>query len=141
MALAADKRTEYKDGVELAQPVDGGSVIFAGALVARNALGYLVPGSDTAGLKFQGVSRQHADNSGGADGAVRCLLRRKGLVRCKLGHAITQANQGDKVYLVDDQTVDLTANTTNDIYCGVIAEIIDSDEAWIDIEPAVAQVS
>ena len=44
---------------------------------------------------------------------------------------------GDNVFLVDDQTVDLAGNCTNDIFCGVIAGYIDTTHAWIDIEPAV----
>jgi len=56
-----------------------------------------------------------------------------------LGTAITQANVGDNVFLVDDQTVDIAANTTNDIFCGIIAAYIDSTHAWVDIEPAVRQ--
>ncbi len=67
-ALAEDKRLEFTVGVVLAFPIDDGDVIYGGAFVCVNAAGYAVPGSDTAGLIFQGVSIHHVDNSLGQDG-------------------------------------------------------------------------
>ncbi len=138
-ALTADKKTEYTEGVEVAIPVDDGDCIYAGALTCVNAAGYAVEGADTAGLIFMGVAREQADNSSGLDGAINVTVRRRGLFKMTMGTAITQANIGDNVFIVDDQTVDLTANTTNDIFCGIIAGYIDSTHAWIDIEPAIRQ--
>ncbi len=140
MALTADKKTEYKEGVEIPQPVAGGSRIFAGALTCTNAAGYLVPASDAAGLIFQGIARQHVDNTGGNNGDETCLVRRKPtLARMTLGHAITRANIGDNVFVVDDETVDLVSNVTYGILAGTIAEYIDATGAWVDIEPAILQ--
>jgi hypothetical protein len=133
-ALAADKKIEYTDGVELGYPVINGDIIYAGALTCVNAAGYALPGSDTAGLIFIGVSREHADNHDGAAGDIKVTVRRKGVFKMTLATAISIANTGDKVYLVDDQTVDLAANCTNDICCGTIAGYIDSTHAWVDIE-------
>lgn len=138
-ALSADKKTEYREGVDISLPVDDGDIIYAGALACVNADGYIVPGSDTEGLIFVGVAREYADNSGGQDGDVSAVVRRHGLFKMALGHSISQANVGDNVFIVDDQTVDLTAYTTNDIFCGVIAEYIDATHAWVDIEPAIFQ--
>ena len=138
-AATQDRNTERKEGVEIPQPVVANDCIYGGTLVANNAAGYLNPGSDTAGLIFAGVSMERADNTGGAAGAIKCRVRRKGMYLFALGTAITIANVGDKVFLVDDQTVDLAANTTNDIYCGVIAEYYSTAKAWIDIEPGVLQ--
>ncbi len=115
------------------------TTIYAGAWSAVNAAGYLVPGADTAGLIFQGISREHVDNSLGSDGDLSCLLHRRGLVKVTLGHSITQANVGDNVFLADDQTVDLAANVSHAIFAGIIAEYIDSTHAFIDIEPAIKQ--
>jgi len=53
--------------------------------------------------------------------------------------AISIANVGDNVFLVDDEKVDLTANVTYKIFCGIIAGYIDSTHAWVDIEPAIKQ--
>jgi len=138
-ALTADKKLEYKEGVEIPAPVAALTKIFAGAWTCVNAAGYLVPGADTAGLIFHGISRQYVDNSLGGNGDLSGLVRRRGLVKATLATPITIANIGDNVFLVDDESVDLTANVTNNIYCGVIAEYIDTTHAYIDIEPAIIQ--
>lgn len=138
-ALAADKKLEFTEGVELGFPVDDADKIYAGAFVCVNADGYAVAGADTAGLIFVGVAMEQKDNTSGSDGDLTVNVRRRGLFKATLGTAISQANVGDNVFLVDDQTVDLAANTTNDIFCGIIAGYIDSTHAWIDIEPAIRQ--
>lgn len=132
-ALTDDKKTEYRLGEEIAVPVDDGDVIYAGALVCVNADGYAVPGSDTAGLRFVGVARERADNREGADGAVSVIVRRKGLFKMTLASAVTQASLGANVCIVDDQTVDLAAATTNDIVAGKIVELIDTTHAWVEL--------
>lgn len=137
--LQDDKKLEYREGVEVAFPVDDGDIIYAGALVCVNAAGFAVPGSDTAGLIFMGLARERVDNHDGQDGDVSVLLRRRGLIAMEFATAISQANVGDNVFIVDDQTVDLAANVTNKIFCGIIAEYIDSAHAWVDIEPAIEQ--
>ncbi|MBN2060708.1 MAG: hypothetical protein JW882_09870 [Deltaproteobacteria bacterium] len=138
-ALSADKQIELKDGVEIPVPVDDGDLIYGGALVSVNADGYLVDGADESGQIFMGVATEQKDNSSGSDGDLDCVIRRRGLVKCIMGTAISQANVGDNVFLVDDQTVDLVGNVTHNIFCGIIAEYIDTTHAWIDIEPAIKQ--
>jgi len=137
--LAADKAVEYTEGVELSFPVVASDIIYGGALVCVNTAGYALPGADTAGLIFEGVAIDQVDNSSGVAGAKSVTLRRRGLFKMLLGTAISQANVGDNVFLVDDATVDIAANTNNDIFCGIIAGYIDSTHAWVDIEPAIRQ--
>lgn len=138
-ALTADKKTEYAEGIEVSAPVDGGSKIFAGANACFNAAGYLVPGADTAGLIYAGVSRSSIDNTLGDDGDEAAVVRRRGLFLMEFATPITQANVGDNVFLADDQLVDLAGNVTNDIYCGIIAQYVDTTHAYIDILPAILQ--
>jgi len=138
-ALSADKKLEYQEGVELPFSVYRSTKIYAGGFVMARADGYAIPGADASGGIFQGVSRENVDNSLGDDGGKTVTVRRRGLVRATLGHAITLANVGDNVFLVDDQTVDLAANVTYAIFAGVIAGYISTTEAWIDIEPAIRQ--
>jgi len=137
--LAADKALEYTEGVELSFPVINADIIYAGSFVCVNAAGYALPGSDTAGLIFEGIALERVDNSAGDAGAKSVTLRRRGLIKATLGTAITQANVGDNVFLVDDESVDIAANCDNDIFCGIIAQYIDSTHAMIDIEPAIRQ--
>jgi len=137
--LAEDKQIELQDGVEKDFAVAASEKIFGGALTCVNAAGYALEGSDTAGLIFQGICMDKKDNSSGANGDLTVVLRRRGLITVILDTAITIANVGDNVFLVDDQTVDLTANVTHNIFCGIIAGYIDTTHAWIDIEPAIRQ--
>jgi len=137
--LSEDKQIEIQDGVEKDFPMAASEKIFGGALGCVNAAGYALEGSDTANLIFQGVAMEQKDNSDGANGDLDVVLRRRGLVKVILDTAITIANVGDNVFLVDDQTVDLTANVTHNIFCGIIAGYIDTTHAWIDIEPAIRQ--
>jgi len=136
-ALTSDTARPYTAGVEAAVPVYRSVEIFGNALVGVNAAGYAVPGDDAAGLIFMGVAREHVDNSSGSDGDKQVVVRRRGLWKMTLGTPISQANVGDQVFLVDDNTVDLAANVTHNIFCGIIAAYIDSIHAWIDIEPAI----
>lgn len=138
-ALTEDKALQYTEGVELPFEMYRAVEIFAGSFVCVRADGYVIPGDDATGLLLMGVAVEHVDNSLGSDGDKSVVLRRRGLVKAILDTAITIANVGDSVYLVDDQTVDVVGNTTHDIFCGIIAGYIDTTHAWIDIEPAVRQ--
>lgn len=136
-ALSSDKRTERTEGVEVSVPVKGSTTIYAGAMVSVGADGYAVPASDATGQIFMGIALEHVDNSSGSDGDKSVVVRRAGLVKISAGSTISQANVGDKVYAVDDQTVDIAANTTNDILVGKIAAFSSSSAAWIDIGAGV----
>ncbi|NLT22604.1 MAG: hypothetical protein GXX82_06120 [Syntrophorhabdus sp.] len=138
-ALTADKRTQYTEGVDVPAPVDGGSKIFAGANACFNTAGFLVPGGDTSGLIYAGVSRSSIDNSLGQDGDELAVIRRRGLFLMEFATEISQANVGDNVFLVDDQLVDLAGNVTYDIFCGIIAQFVDTTHAFVDILPAILQ--
>ena len=138
-ALTEDKALQYTEGVELAYEIYQAIEIFAGSFVCARADGYVTPGDDATGLIFQGWATEYKDNSSGSSGDKSVTLRRRGLVKAILDTAITIANVGDNVFLVDDQTVDLTANVTHNIFCGIIAGYIDTTHAWIDIEPAIRQ--
>jgi len=137
--LTEDKELQYTEGVELPFELYRATEIFAGSFVCVRADGYATPGDDATGLLFMGVALAHVDNSDGDDGDESVVLRRRGLVKATLDTAITIANVGDSVYLVDDQTVDVVGNTTHDIFAGIIAAYIDTTHAWIDIEPAIRQ--
>ena len=139
MTLAADKALQYTEGVEVPFPVINADIIYGGSNVCVNAAGYALPGADTAGLIYAGVALERVDNTAGNAGDKTINVRRRGLIKMTLATAITQANVGDNVFLVDDETVDLTANVTNKIFCGIIAVFIDTTHAWVDIEPAITQ--
>lgn len=138
-AAVEDRNTPRKEGVSIPFPLVANDIVYGGTLSAVNAAGYLNPGSDTAGLIFVGVADQRGDNTGGAAGAISIPVRRRGLFLFSMATAITRANVGDNVFLVDDQSVDLIGNVTNGIFAGIIAEYHSANLAWIDIEPAIKQ--
>ncbi|OGV64135.1 MAG: hypothetical protein A2283_12450 [Lentisphaerae bacterium RIFOXYA12_FULL_48_11] len=136
-ALTKDRDTRKKPGQLGEGPVAASALIYGGAIVCMNAGGYLIKGSDAAGLTIAGISTGRFDNSAGTNGALTGVFERDGLHLMNLGTVITQANVGDPVYVVDDQTVDLADNVIHFILAGVIAEMFTTTLAYIDIAPAI----
>lgn len=130
-ALSSDRKTVYREGVEIEYKVAAATRIYAGALVCVNSSGYAVPGADTSAFKFVGVAVEAADNSAGSNGAISVRVRRKGVFRfAASGMAITDI--GASVNISDDQTVAKT--TTNSVACGKIAEFVSATVVSVDIE-------
>jgi len=129
-ALLMNRYTKYRDGLISAHPVKGNSRIFKGSLVCCDATGYAVPGSDAAGLAFLGIALEEANNTGGADGAIRIRVQTQGVFSLAKSGAITQANLGQWVYVSDDQTVALAPTVTNDVLCGRL-EGLDEQDVWV----------
>lgn len=110
--------------------------IFAGAIVSVNSSssGYAVNGSDAANRKFVGVADKTADNSAGAAGAKKVRVWATGV----FDFACSGADQtwvGQKVYIVDNQTVALAATTTNDVLVGYVTELVSATKVFVAITP------
>lgn len=131
-ALAKDRATPYREGVEVEYPVAGSVKIYAGSLVCANAAGYATPATDTSGLRFAGVALEQVDNSDGADGDKNVRVRRHGVFEFD-ADSITQAMVGDPMYAVDDHTFDDAAGPTNDIKVGILVKYGSATKGWIDI--------
>lgn len=133
-ALAKDRNTVRRDGVQYSDPVAASTRLFAGALVCLNASGYAVPGSTATTLKARGVAQEHVDNSAGAAGAVRVETRRGvfPFANSASTDEITRADIGNECYIVDDQTVAKTSATNTRSVAGVIRDV-DSDGVWVEI--------
>jgi len=130
-ALSSDRKTTYREGVEIEYRVAAGARIFAGSLVCLNAAGHALPGADTANFKFVGVATEQVDNTLGSNGDITVRVRRKGVFRfVASGMAITDI--GAAVRVSDDQTV--AKSTTNSVACGTIAEFISATEVGVDID-------
>jgi hypothetical protein len=123
-ALAQDRDTPMKhESRTLSCKVAASTIIYKGAIVAFNAGGFLVPGSDTAGLATAGIADQHIDNSGGANGDLECVVL-KGVAGCRGGATPpTQAEVGRAVMIADDAGVTTAAFATNDVVAGVLDSI------------------
>lgn len=91
-------------------PMDGGSEVFQGSLCTQlTATGCVVPYSTASAGKVVGVAQHAADNTAGADGAIRVRVE-TGRVYCfdngEAGDAFSEASLiGSAVYGTDDHTV------------------------------------
>ncbi|MEN6439781.1 MAG: hypothetical protein ABFD97_14495 [Syntrophobacter sp.] len=130
-ALSADRKTTYREGVEIEYRVAGGAKIFAGSLVCINTAGYALPGADTANFKFIGVATEQADNTSGANGDISVRVRRKGIFRLGAS-AMAITDIGVAVRVSDDQTV--AKSTSNSVACGTVAEFISATEVGVDVD-------
>ena len=133
-ALTKDRDIGRKaGGMQAAYPVKAGAKIFAGGSVCVDANGYAVPGSDTAGLKFVGVSRQYVDNTYGQNGDLVIEVWIRDIFNFE-ANGLTDADVGKPVFIVDDQTVALSS--TNGVGIGIITEMGLGSKVWVDIAPA-----
>ena len=143
VALAADRNTPAALGDMNADPVGAGSKILAGALVMRNATGFVVKGATATGCFACGRAEMLADNTSGANGAINVMWR-AGVFRLANsggGDLITQAEVGKVCVIVDDQTVDdqtvaKTDATATRSRAGVVTrDRVASGFAWMKPSP------
>ena len=131
-ALTKGRNTPVRTGDMREPPVDGGSKIFAGAMVALNAAGFLVPFATATTLKAMGRAEQDVDNSAGADGDVRCRVA-TGIfcyANSASGDLIALTDIGADCYGVDDQTVAKTSGTSTRSVAGKIFDV-DAHGVWV----------
>lgn len=132
MALTKDRDTKARDGKTFNAPVAGTKVIYAGALVALSATGYLTPGAVATTLKKAGRAKAFVSNAGGADGVVSAEYE-MGCFRYKNSAStdeITRADIGNNCYIVDDETVAKTNGTNTRSVAGEIVDV-DAGGVWV----------
>lgn len=133
VALTASRNTPYRERKIVVFPVATGVKIFAGALVALNANGYLVPGGVSTTLRYQGRAEDFCDNTGGGDGAKTVAVRRNEAFKYANAAAdpVAQADVGNTVFIVDDQTVAKTNGVNTRSAAGKLLGV-DVDGVWIE---------
>lgn len=104
--------------------------IFAGALVSKNAAGFVKPSSDTASELFLGVADKTSKNATGAAGAKVVRVWKHGVFTFATSGA-TQADIGALVNATDDQTVAKTS--TNSVAVGRIVEVLSATSVRVRI--------
>lgn len=137
-ALTADRDTDSMEGIYRALRVAASTTVYSGSLVCSNAAGYAVPGADTAGLKFRGVAREQGANASGANGDVKVEVDdQAGKIFFFASTGLTQADVGEKLYIIDDQTVGLEGNgdVDNYVYAGTLAYFDSATSAPVRIDP------
>ena len=141
-ALTKDRNTVQSMGDNRVGSVAAAAVIFAGALLMRNAAGYLVTGVTAIGLVGVGRAHDQVDNTTGADGDLTMRFD-PGLFRFENSAAadlITIAEIGDLAYVVDDQTVAKTDGTATRSPAGLI-EDVDALGDWVRFDEALTKIA
>lgn len=138
-ALTQDRNTPRALGDVWRGGVAASVVIFAGAIVMRNAAGYLTKGQTATGLV--GVGRAEERVTGGANAGDVALNYRPGIFRfanSAAGDLITIADIGKPCYAVDDQTVAKT-NATNTRSIAGFVVAVDAQGVWVEFDEARVQ--
>lgn len=138
-ALAADRNTPRRQGDILNGPLAASVAIFVGAIVMRNAAGYLTKGAAATGLVGVGVAQER--RTGGAAAGDERLNFRDGTFRlANSGGAdeITIADIGTPCFAVDDQTVAKTDGTGTRSVAGFVADV-DAVGVWVTFDEALLQ--
>jgi hypothetical protein len=105
-------------------PLKANTKVYAGSLVVIDA-GYAAPGRIATGLIAIGRAEKTVDNTGGSAGALTVDVRR-GTYKwnnSSAGDAIAQADVGNSCYVIDDQTVAKTSNTSTRSVAGRILAV------------------
>ena len=125
VALNADRNTPRADGDLREAPVAAAALIYAGALVMRDANGRATKGLTALNCVGLGRAEERADNSAGAAGAITVRYR-PGVFRfanSAAGDQIVQADVGKICYVVDDQTVAKTSGTNTRSKAGFVDSV------------------
>ena len=129
----ADRKTDMMDAELIPIPVAANAVIDAGKIVVGNATGYAAKGSTATGLTYLGRAEEAVDNTGGADGDISILVRRKKAFKWKNSgtDAVDQASMGKTCYIEDDETVAKTDGTSTRSVAGKVVGI-ETDGVWVE---------
>jgi hypothetical protein len=134
-AATQDRTSEAYQGEIAAHGVAAATRIFLGTLVNKNAAGYAVPATDTAGETSLGVSFEGVDNRLGADGDLLVRCERNRIVVFDIA-AVARTDVNRSVYVSDDKTVAFTGN----VKVGTIAKFVEGEttRAYVDLDSGVA---
>ena len=143
MVLALDRNTPAYQGDLREQPAGAATNIFAGALLMRNAAGFIVRGATALGCFGVGVAEQPANNTAGANAALNARYVTGITGRFKnsaAGDLIVQADVGKIAWIVDDEQVAKTNGTATRSPAGVI-EAVDAQGVWVRFDEAITRAS
>lgn len=141
-ALVTDRNTLRASGDIRQGAVAAATLIYAGAIVMRNATGFLLKGQTAAGLVAVGRAEARADNTNGADGDLTVDYR-PGTYRFANSAAadlIAAADIGALCYVVDDQTVAKTDGSGTRSKAGIV-DHLDAQGVWVRFDEALTNAA
>lgn len=139
-ALSQDRNTPRAAGDIKSLGVAAAMLIYAGAIVMRNAAGHAVKGATALNLVGVGCAWERVDNSAGAAGD-QAIRVRAGIFRfanSAAGDAITIADIGKPCFAVDDQTVAKTDGAGTRSIAGFVADV-DAIGVWVEFDESKAR--
>lgn len=142
VALTKDRNTKQRMGDEREGAVAAAVTLFTGALLMRNAAGFILPGATAVGMVGIGRSETFINNAAGADGDAhaRYMGGIYHFVNSAAADEITTANIGDIGFIVDDQTVALTDGGGTRSPAGTIHDV-DDRGVWIRFDEALTRAA
>ena len=137
-ALVAGRNTPQALGDRRKGAVAAAVKIFAGAMLVRNAAGFILPATTATGAVGAGRADEFVDNSAGANGDLDVGFT-PGVFRYENSAAadeITAADIGSLAYAVDDQTVAKTDGTGTRSPAGTV-DHVDTNGVWVRFDEAL----
>lgn len=138
-ALAQDRNTPRREGDVLQGGLAASVLVYAGAIVMRNASGFLTKGATATGLV--GVGRSEERKTGGASAGDEALNYRPGVFRyanSASSDLIGITEIGKPCYAVDDQTVAKTDGTGTRSIAGFV-DGVDAQGVWVRFDEAAVR--
>lgn len=139
-ALAASRKNFSNKGpvlLDFGFPAKASKVFYPGALVMKGTDGYLIPAATTAGGRVMGVveleNHPSVDTTGTSDGDVTLCVR-MGIFPFAIGastDAVTKADEGNDVYVLDDQTISRLAGSGRPVAGQLF--LVEGTTAWVSI--------
>lgn len=140
-ALTKDRNTPALMGDKRRGLAAAAVTIYAGALLMRNAAGYLTPGATATGAIGAGRALVQIDNTSGAAGDAEVTFDAE---ICRYANSgadpITIADIGSPCFIVDDQTVAKTDGTSTRSPAGLI-EDVDTLGVWVRFDEALTKAA
>lgn len=130
MALSVNTPRSLQLGDREDLPVLAAKRIFEGAAVSIAAAGY-AQGLD-AGEPFAGFAVAEADNTGGASGAIKVTVLKRGAMELTVVGATLADNKRTVVYASDDGTFTTTATSNSKI--GWISRVVSGTLCIVDFQ-------
>ncbi|WP_322895183.1 MULTISPECIES: hypothetical protein [unclassified Yoonia] len=140
--LTEGRNTPQRIGDISAGKLAANALIYPGALLMRNAAGFILAGETATGSVGVGRAEEHLDNTGGANGDLDITFR-TGVFRFANSAAadeITIADIGEVCFIVDDQTVAATSGTDTRSPAGTVADV-DALGVWVRFDEALTKAA
>lgn len=131
MAVTVNRSSFRKRGDHVTYDMAIAGEAYKGALVNRDSAGSAKDGTDTASEACLGVSTER-QTGGAAIGDTKVKTFIDGVFTF-VHSGLTNANIGDGAYVVDNETVDLVGNVTNNVFVGRIVKVLDATTVLVKL--------